>query len=116
MAKKSYFVYRDSITGKIQKRLTGQLSQKFIMDKIKNIPVERFMRGPVSEAKKQMLTFVTTAFSLTAALFWNDAIKAMIISYIPREGGWPYLMLAAVIVTAIAITATWIMSRTAEQR
>ncbi|MBI4167577.1 MAG: hypothetical protein HY515_01330 [Candidatus Aenigmarchaeota archaeon] len=73
------------------------------------------MRGPMGEAKKQMLTFVTTAFSLTAALFWNDAIKAMITSYIPRDGSWPYLMLAAVIVTVVAIIATWIISKTAEQ-
>ncbi|MBI4177570.1 MAG: hypothetical protein HY516_04345 [Candidatus Aenigmarchaeota archaeon] len=59
---------------------------------------------------------MTTAFSLTAALFWNDAIKAMITSYIPKEGGWPYLMLAAVIVTMIAVSATWLISKTVEQR
>ncbi|MBI1972271.1 MAG: hypothetical protein HYS53_03130 [Candidatus Aenigmarchaeota archaeon] len=62
-----------------------------------------------------MLTFMTTAFSLTAALFWNDAIKAMITSYIPKEGGWPYLMVAAVIVTIIAVTFTWMVSKATER-
>ena len=89
MPKKSYFVYKDSLTGKIKRTLADQIPQNVLVDKIKNIHVENLIRGPVSEAKKQMLTFVTTAFSLTAALFWNDAIKAMITSYIPKEGGWP---------------------------
>ncbi len=116
MAKKSYFVYKDSLTGKIKRTLDDQIPQKILLEKIKNVNVENLIKGPVSEAKKQMLTFVTTAFSLTAALFWNDAIKAMITNYIPKEGGWPYLMLAAVIVTIIAVTVTWLISTTIEKR
>jgi len=116
MAKKSYYVYKDSITGKIQRRLVNTIPQSVLIEKIKSIPVGKFFKGPVSEAKKQMLTFVTTAFSLTAALFWNDAIKAMITSYIPKEGGWPYLMLAAVAVTVIAVAATWLISKTVEEK
>ena len=116
MARKSYFVYKDSITGKIQRRLMDITPQKIFLEKIKNIPMKRFITGPASEAKKQMLTFMTTAFSLTAALFWNDAIKAMITTYIPKEGAWPYLMIAAVFVTIIAIVFTWIASKTVGQK
>lgn len=115
MAKKSYFVYKDSITGKIRRRLTNPIPQNAIIEKLRNIPVDRLIKGPAGEAKKQMLTFMTTAFSLTAALFWNDAIKAMITSYIPKEGGWPYLMVAAVIVTIIAVTFTWMVSKATER-
>ncbi len=116
MSKKSYFVYKDSLTGKIKRTLADRIPQKVLVEKIKNMHMENLIRGPASEAKKQMLTFVTTAFSLTAALFWNDAIKAMITSYIPKEGGWPYLMLAAVFVTVIAVIVTWLISKTVEQK
>lgn len=115
MARKSYFVYKDSITGKIQRRLSDQVSQKAFFEKIRNIPVSRFVRGPIGEAKRQIFTFMTTAFSLTAALFWNDAIKGMITYYIPKDGAWPYLMLAAVFVTIIAVTFTWLISKTIER-
>lgn len=116
MARKSYFVYKDSITGKIQRHLMDPTPQKIFLEKIRDMSVGKFIKGPASEAKRQMLTFMTTAFSLTAALFWNDAIKAMITSYIPKEGAWPYLMLAAVFVTIIAIAFTWIVSKIVEQR
>ncbi|MBI3413310.1 MAG: hypothetical protein HY051_04475 [Candidatus Aenigmarchaeota archaeon] len=116
MAKKSYYVYKDSLTGKIQRRLVNPIPHQLLIDKIKNMPVSKFFKGPMSEARKQMLAFMTTAFSLTAALFWNDAIKAMITSYIPKDGGWPYMMVAATVVTIIAVAVTWVVSKSAEQR
>ncbi|MFH0889619.1 MAG: DUF5654 family protein [Candidatus Aenigmatarchaeota archaeon] len=112
MAKKSYFVHKDSIAGRINRRFGNPLPQKMIIEKIRGIPVNSFMKEPVGAAKKQLVTFITTAFSLTAALFWNDAIKAMITQYIPKDGTWPYLMVAAIIVTLIAVIVTLLISRT----
>ncbi len=82
-----------------------------IIEKIKSVPMGKLFREPMSEARKQLVMFMTTAFSLTAALFWNDAIKAMITSYIPKDGAWPYLFASAIAVTIIAIVATSLLSR-----
>ena len=59
----------------------------------------------MGEVKKQVAVLVTTAFGLVAALFWNDAIKAMINSYIPAGNAWPYMMVSAVVVTIVAVLA-----------
>ncbi len=112
MQKKSYFNRRDGIADKIQKSFANPISQRMIIEKIKNIPMGKLFREPMSEARKQLAMFMTTAFSLTAALFWNDAIKAMITSYIPKEGAWPYLFAAAMAVTIIAVAATSLLSKT----
>ncbi len=112
MARKSYFIYKDGIAGKIRKRFADTTTQRMIIEKIKSIQMGKLIKEPVSEARKQLAMFMTTAFSLTAALFWNDAIKAMITSYIPKEGAWPYLFVAAMAVTVIAVAATSLLSKT----
>jgi hypothetical protein len=67
------------------------------------------------ELKKQLAIMVSSAFALVAALFWNDAIKAFITSpsglNIPTEGSWVAMMVAAVIVTIVAVLATITVSK-----
>ncbi len=108
------YVYNSSLREKIWGFLFGSRIREKIRSRIKNIPVKRIdMKAPVSEVKKQLATFVSTAFALTAAFFWNDAIKAMITSYIPYQAGnWPYLMWSAVIVTLLAVTVTALIAKT----
>lgn len=108
------YVYNSSLREKIRGFLFGSRIHERIGRGIKRIPVERIdMKIPVSEVKKQLATFVTTAFALTAAFFWNDAIKAMITSYIPYQAGnWPYLMWSAVIVTLLAVAVTALIAKT----
>lgn len=65
----------------------------------------------VSEVKKQVAAMVTTAFGLVAALFWNDAIKALITEYVGQGSAWPAMMLSAVIVTIIAVIAVFLISK-----
>jgi len=102
------YVYNNSIKERLKALLFGHPIRERISNRIKRIPVKRIdMKTPVSEVKKQLATFVSTAFALTAAFFWNDAIRAMITSYIPYQAGnWPYLMWSAVIVTLIAVVVT----------
>lgn len=64
-----------------------------------------------NEFKERLVVLVTSAFGLVAALFWNDAIKAFIQSYIPTGNSWPYMMVSAVIVTIIAVIAIVMISR-----
>jgi uncharacterized membrane protein (DUF4010 family) len=60
--------------------------------------------------KQQMISVVTAAFAFVAALFWNDAIKSMITSFIPSQGAWPYLLAAASIVTVVSAVAIYVVT------
>ena len=65
----------------------------------------------MKEVKKQIAVMVTTAFGLVAALFWNDAIKALITEYVGTSSAWPALMISAFIVTIIAVVAVFFISK-----
>jgi hypothetical protein len=56
-------------------------------------------------------TLMTVAFGLIAALAWNDAIKAIIATLIPKGNGITGLLIYAVIVTIVAVVATILIAR-----
>lgn len=79
------------------------------------------------EAKKfkkhlisQMLTLSTSAFGLIAALAWNELIKEFVEEYIkPFFGGSSgivSLLLYAIFITALAVFATYQLSKFAEKK
>jgi len=56
------------------------------------------------EAKKQILGYITAALGLVAGLAWNEAIKALIQTFIPVNGNDLFAkLLYAVIVTIIIV-------------
>ena len=61
--------------------------------------------------KTTMLTLVVSAFGFVAALSWNDAIKSSIETLIPPADSVAYQFLAAIIATAIAVAATYFVSK-----
>lgn len=73
------------------------------------------MKKQAEEVKGQVLqtiaTLMTTAFGLIAALAWNEAIKAIILAYVPKGDGITGLLIYAVIITIIAVIATIIIGR-----
>lgn len=110
------YSYKETVLQKIKRGLFGTEIHEKIGRGIKKIPVGLIVKkAPVSEVKKQLAMFVSTAFALTAALFWNDAIKGMITSVIPKEGTWPYLLAAAIVVTLIAVFVTTLIARTTKE-
>lgn len=62
-------------------------------------------------SRKGLLYLLHQHSALSQLLFWNDAIKAFIQSYIPTGNSWPYMMVSAVIVTIIAVIAIVMISR-----
>ena len=76
---------------------------------------ETIMKEKTNEVKTQVAqtisTLMTVAFGLIAALAWNDAIKAIIISYLPSGNGITGLLIYAVLITIIAVVATLIIAR-----
>ncbi|MGC9516335.1 MAG: DUF5654 family protein [Methanomicrobiales archaeon] len=54
---------------------------------------------------------ITAAFGLVAALAWNEAIKAVILELFKAGNAIIGLLVYAVIVTIIAVLATFIIAR-----
>jgi hypothetical protein len=73
------------------------------------------MKKEVSDVKGQVMTTIatlmTTAFGLIAALAWNEAIKAIILLYLPKGDGITGLLVYAVLITIIAVIATILIGR-----
>lgn len=64
---------------------------------------------------RQMLSLATAGFGLVAALAWNEAIKAFINQYVkPYAGngsGLISLVLYAIVVTVLAVTVTYQLTK-----
>jgi len=77
------------------------------------------MKKQTQEVKGQVLqtiaTLITTAFGLIAALAWNEAIKAIILQFLPKGSDLTGLLIYAVLITIIAVVATIIIGRAIAQ-
>lgn len=77
------------------------------------------MKKQAQEVKGQVLqtiaTLITTAFGLIAALAWNEAIKAIILQFLPKGSDLTGLLIYAVLITIIAVVATIIIARAIAQ-
>lgn len=77
------------------------------------------MKKQAQEVKGQVLqtiaTLITTAFGLIAALAWNEAIRAIILQFLPKGSDLTGLLIYAVLITIIAVVATIIIGRAIAQ-
>lgn len=77
------------------------------------------MKKQANEVKGQVLqtiaTLITTAFGLIAALAWNEAIKAIILQFLPKGSDLWGLLIYAVVITIIAVVATIIIGKAISQ-
>lgn len=58
-----------------------------------------------------IVSLIVAAFGFVAALFWRDAIKALIDELIPVGQGMLYQFTAAIVVTIIAVIVIYIMAK-----
>lgn len=81
------------------------------------IPDEERQRriAAAKEARKEianrMVTVITTALALVAALFWQTAITDTIKAFLPVSGAWTYEILAALAVTVLCATVIYFLTR-----
>ncbi len=69
------------------------------------------------EFKHQISTLIFGAFSLVAALAWNEAIKALIDSIYPStENGLLAKFLYAIIITIVVVVVSIIVSKLNEEK
>jgi hypothetical protein len=73
------------------------------------------MKEQTNEVKTQVAgtisNLLTVAFGLIAALAWNSAIQAIIVSVLPKGSGITGLLIYAIVITIIAVIATIIIAR-----
>jgi hypothetical protein len=62
------------------------------------------------ELRKQMITFIVAAFGFVAALVWRDAIMAWLEPIMVGDGAFE-LTITAIIVTIIAVSVIYMLSR-----
>lgn len=71
------------------------------------------------EVLKQMITLSTSGFGLVAALAWNSVIQEFVNNYIKRYldvgSGLISLLIYAVLITVLAVTVTYQLSKIAEK-
>ncbi|MCQ2737982.1 MAG: DUF5654 family protein [archaeon] len=65
------------------------------------------------EVLKTIITLITTAFALVAGLAWNDAIQALINTFMESGSALTGQIVYAVIVTIIAVIVTLLLGRAA---
>ncbi len=65
--------------------------------------------------RREMVVLITAAFGFVAALFWQTAIRDAINAFVPASTGWQWEILAAVIVSVIAVAAILSLSRFSEE-
>ena len=74
---------------------------------ILNHEVSRFRRV----FQENFITLIVSALGLVAALTWNDAVKTTIETLIPAQANLVYKYYAAIVVTIIAVTITYFLSK-----
>lgn len=84
------------------------------------------MAGKISNNKKlhlavvkQMITLSTSGFGLVAALAWNNVIQEFVNNYVKTYlevgSGIISLLIYAILVTALAVTITYQLSKVSEK-
>ncbi|MCX6800681.1 MAG: DUF5654 family protein [Candidatus Diapherotrites archaeon] len=69
-----------------------------------------------AEFENRLITLLTTALGVVAALFWQTAIMDTIKTLIPIGGAWYYELLIAFIVTILAALSILAISRLPKKR
>lgn len=67
------------------------------------------------EVLETIITLMTTAFGLVAALAWNEAIQALFAALLPQGGDLAAKFLYAIVVTVIVVLITIRLGRLAKR-
>jgi C4-dicarboxylate transporter len=61
-----------------------------------------------------IISLIVASFGFVAALFWRDAIKSLIETFVPKGQGLIYQFGVAILVTIIAVIAIYVLSKFSE--
>ena len=58
-----------------------------------------------------LIALIISSFGFVAALFWRDAIKELILKFVPESEGLAFYFVAAIISTIIAVIVIYVLAR-----
>lgn len=73
---------------------------------------DKNLRG---EFVKTFVQFITAAFAFVAALAWNEAVKKFIDHFISAGAGFKSSLYYAIMVTILAVLATYFLSKMVQE-
>jgi len=81
------------------------------LEKVKN-EVEKVKR----EFKEKTLTLILGGFGLVAALAWNEAIKTLFETLLPKSSALIGKFIYAIIVTGIVVFVSYLLNKVSEEK
>jgi hypothetical protein len=81
------------------------------LEKVKN-EVEKVKR----EFKEKTLTLILGGFGVVAALAWNEAIKSLFETLLPKSSALIGKFIYAIIVTGIAVFVSYLLKKVSEEK
>jgi len=82
------------------------MNEEEAIKQIKERKAIQILKETHQETKKTMLTLMMSAFSLVAALAWNDAIQTFFNTYFPKNSGLIGKFLYAILITFIVVVVS----------
>ena len=71
----------------------------------------QFSKETGKQIRTKVVTVITTAMAVVAALFWQTAINDTIKTFIPVSGAWQYEIMVAFLITIITAILIYLLSR-----
>jgi hypothetical protein len=81
------------------------------LEKVKN-EMEKVKR----EFKEKTLTLILGGFGLVAALAWNEAIKSLFETLLPKSSALIGKFIYAIIVTGIVVFVSYLLNKVSEEK
>jgi hypothetical protein len=81
------------------------------LEKVKN-EVEKVKR----EFKEKTLTLILGGFGVVAALAWNEAIKSLFETLLPKSSALIGKFIYAIIVTGIVVFVSYLLQKVSEEK
>jgi hypothetical protein len=81
------------------------------LEKVKN-EVEKVKK----EFKEKTLTLILGGFGVVAALAWNEAIKSLFETLLPKSSALIGKFIYAIIVTGIAVFVSYLLKKVSEEK
>ncbi len=97
---------------KVEKTVEQKAAEREVRSlKREHSRLQREIHSLQNQFRGKLVVLVTGAFTLVAALSWNDLFKTVLAYYFPNKGGILPQLVAAVVVTTVAVLGIWLVSK-----
>ena len=79
-------------------------------------PIKKEIKETQKELKERIATLVLAGFGLATALAWNEAIKSLFETYLPKSGELLGKFLYALLITLIVVIISRYLGKISEKK